>query len=330
MDVVRDDQHSTKSAVRDIGEDESPHPVNKRRAELSWQLFVVSMLMTFGLGVGLVLWIKSLEEKRSALGQGVSGQPVAAMSGTDAERLAKLDEQIVALQQQVDTWRREQLLNQKEVRESLERVAGNLKNAQAPNFVPVRQEGGQPGVGQTAEVVLQISPTQKEFIQLKERNRLTAYADEVIATGMRKPLETLVSYLRDPESAHLYDAVQAEYLRAVRAIQTLQREDPGYRLPVAEMFKDEGFRNEADLKAATLFKLLEDVKQPVEVRVRVAALLRGVDAAETNAKLIKAIQEDPSLEVAKHAQIALEQRISRRFRMLDIPAIEAWWKSQGN
>ncbi|MDP1591526.1 MAG: hypothetical protein Q8M07_27470, partial [Prosthecobacter sp.] len=112
--------------------------------------------------------------------------------------------------------------------------------------------------------------------------------------------------------------------------QFIQREDPGYRLPVAELFKGQNIREEADVKPEALLKLLADHQQSWEARVRVCFLLLGSTAPETNAKLIAAIKDDPSLEVAKHAQLALEQRIKRRFRIFDIPAIEAWWKSQGN
>lgn len=238
---------------------------------------------------------------------------------------------IKALQAQLDAWRRDQLASQKELREAIERVASTRDGGAAA--VPVAAAGildgqGQVGVSRLAEVMPNVTPTQAEFIQLKERNRITAYADEAIATGNRKPLETLVEYIRGSGSSHLRDAAQAEYMRVVRMIQFFQREDPGYRLPVGELFKGEPVQYEADLKAAQLFQLLENIKQPWEVRVRAAILLRASEAPQANAKLINAIKKDPSLEVAKHAQISLEQRIQRRFRLFDIPAIEAWEKEQ--
>jgi hypothetical protein len=208
--------------------------------------------------------------------------------------------------------------------ESISTVLNNPKLAPAP----AAPASNQPGVAHIPDAAPDISPTQKEFIQIKERNRLTAYADEAIATGMRKPITVLVEYLRDPESKHLHEAAQAEYMRAVRSIQMLQRDDPGYRLPVAELFKDQNIRDEADVKPEALLKLLADYQQPWEVRVRVCFLLLGSTAPETNAQLIKTIKEDPSLEVAKHAQLALEQRVKKRFRIFDIPAIEEWSKSQ--
>ncbi|MDI1313667.1 hypothetical protein [Prosthecobacter sp.] len=244
------------------------------------------------------------------------------------EELAKSAEQISALQKLVDVMRREQLLMQQNTRESLENISATLK---IPNIVsaPETSVTDQPGIPRMADVKPQVTPTQQEFLQLKERNRLTQYADEAIATGMRRPIELLVEYMRDPQLPHLHEAAQAEFMRAIRAIQLLQREDPGYRLPVAELFKDSSIRDEADVTPAALLKLLADYKTSWEVRVRVCFLLLGSPLPETNAQLIKAIKEDPSLDVAKHAQLALEQRIKKRFRIFDIPAIEEWSKSQG-
>lgn len=255
----------------------------------------------------------------------------AAAAAPDAAlkaQLAKSAEQIAALEKQLDVMRREQLLMQQNTRQSLESISATLKIPEiaAPSGAAAT---GQPGTPRMPDMRPQVSPTQEEFIQLKERNRLTMYADEAIATGERRPIELLVEYMRDPQQEHLHDAAQAEYLRAIRAIQLLQREDPGYRLPVAELFKDSSIRDEADVPPAALLKLLADYKQPWEVRVRVCFLLLGSPLPETNTQLIKAIKEDPSLEVAKHAQLALEQRIKKRFRIFDIPAIEEWLKSQG-
>jgi hypothetical protein len=304
----------------------APSPPNVRRTHLALRHWVISLCASVMVGLG-VLYLGKLFYEREILTR--LSDPMTASSGKAAdEALAKAAEQIAALQKQVDVMRREQLLMQQNTRESLEGISSVLKNPKlAP--APAAAPGDQPGVARMAEMRPDVSPTQQEFIQLKERNRLTQYADEAIATGMRRPLEVLVEYMRDRESKHLHEAAQAEYMRAVRSIQLLQREDPGYRLPVAELFKDSGIRDEADVKPEALLKLLADHKQPWEVRLRVCFLLLGSTLPETNAALIKAIKEDPSLDVAKHAQLALEQRVKKRFRIFDIPAIEEWSKSQG-
>jgi len=324
----------TKSAPADALHDDismhRDHPSNLpnlRRSHLTYRHLVISL--STSLIIGLLLLLAGRWFYVNKIEPGLTGAPApAAMDSTLKAELAQTAEQISALQKQVDVMRREQLLMQQNTRESLESISTTLKN---PQLVPAPAVAatGQPGVARMADMKTEVSPTQQEFIQLKERNRLTQYADEAIATGMRRPLEVIIEYMRDPQGPHLHDAAKAEFMRAVRAVQLLQREDPGYRLPVAELFKDSSIRDEADVTPEALLKLLADYKQPWEVRVRVCFLLIGSPLPETNAQLIKAIKEDPSLDVAKHAQLALEQRIKKRFRIFDIPAIEEWFKSQG-
>ena len=309
---------------------------NLRRSHLTYRHLVISLSTSLIVGlavlyVGRWFYVKEIEPRLAG-----AVVPVAAPSGGASlpqgpaleDELAKSAEQILALQKQVDVMRREQLIMQQNTRESLENISTTLKNPQLVS-APVAASTDKPGVPRLADVKPDVSPTQQEFIQLKERNRLTQYADEAIATGMRRPLEVLVEYMRDPDGKHLHDAAKAEFMRAVRAIQLLQREDPGFRLPVAELFKDGSIRDEADVKPEALLKLLADYNQPWEVRLRVCFLLLGSPLPETNAQLIKTIKEDPSLDVAKHAQLALEQRLKKRFRIFDIPAIEEWVKTQG-
>ncbi|MCB1278258.1 hypothetical protein [Prosthecobacter sp.] len=308
--------------------DNASNPPNVRRTHLALRHWVISLCASAVVGL-VALYVGKRFYEKEVLPK-LTGAVVPAQTPTDSagsEALVKASEQIAALQKQVDVMRREQLLMQQNTRESLESISSVLKDPKLAQ-APAVDSSAQPGVARMAEMRPDISPTQQEFIQLKERNRLTQYADEAIATGMRRPLELLVEYMRDSQLEHLHDAAQAEYMRAVRSIQLLQREDPGYRLPVAELFKDSSIRDEADVKPEALLKLLADYKQPWEVRLRVCFLLLGSNLPETNATLIKAIKEDPSLDVAKHAQLALEQRIKKRFRIFDIPAIEDWFKSQ--
>jgi len=308
---------------------ESP-PANLKRSNLIYRHLVMSIVTSAAMGL-LVLWFCQRfyqQEIAPRLAAQTTVTTKSAEPQAAAVELAKAEEKIAALQQQLDVIRREQLSAQQSTRESLERISGVLKNPQlAPQ--PAIPAAGQPGTARIADAAPQISPTQAEFILLKERNRLIQYGDEAIATGMRKPLSAIVEYLRDPGTQHLQEAAQVEYMRVVRSIQFMQRDDPGYRLPLAELFKGQNLREEADVKPDALLKLLADHQQPWEVRVRVCFLLLGSNAPETNAKLIAAIKDDPSLEVAKHAQLALEQRIQRRFRIFDIPAIDEWWQAQG-
>ncbi len=335
-DVAQDDSHAAKRVVRDIVGGENPNPAgsNQRRGNVAVKLFVVSLLILITTIAALVFWVNKRLDSALAAQSGSAPAvpapsvptPVPVSSGDAAGQLA-------ALQQQMDAWRRDQLSAQKELRESIERVSAAAAAAGRQPTLPAPASlldgGGAAGVSQTAEMVPQVTPTQKEFIQLKERNRITAYADEAISTGRRKPLETIVEYLRDESTAHLRDAAQAEYMRVQRMIQFYQREDPAYRLPVGELFKDSGLRTEADLTPAQLHQLLADSeKQPWEVRLRAAILLKGSTDAQTDASLLQAMRSDPSLDVVKHAQITFEQRVQRRFRLFDLPAIDSWLESQ--
>lgn len=316
-------------------------PPNLASSHLAYRHLVISLSTSCIIGllllfVGRWVYLEKIEPRLSAAAIAApSSASTAAASPASVspdtklrEELAKSAEHIAALEKQVDVMRREQLLMQQKTRESLENISATLK---IPELAPApgAPVTSQPGTPRMADMKPQVTPTQEEFIQLKERNRLTQYADEAIATGQRRPVEVLVEYMRDPQLPHLHDAAQAEYLRAIRAIQLLQREDPGYRLPVAELFKDGNIRDEADVTPAALLKLLSDYKLSWEVRVRVCFLLLSSPLPETNAQLIKSIKEDPSLDVAKHAQLALEQRVKKRFRLFDIPAIEEWFQSQG-
>ena len=307
----------------------------QRRTHLSSRqmliAFLISLVTSLCVGGGLLIIGVGLSKSRATAhstssAPAASGKAAAPAAASAEDALAKATEQIAALQKQVDVMRREQLLTQQNTRQSLENISATLKNPQLVPAAPAATTG-EPGKPRMADAKLEVSPTQQEFIQLKERNRLTQYADEAIATGERRPLELLVEYMRDPQLPHLHDAAKAEFMRAVRAIQILQREEPGYHLPVAELFKgDSSIRDETDVKPEVLLKLLADTKQPWEVRVRVCFLLISSPLPETNAALIKAIKDDPSLDVAKHAQLALEQRIKKRFLLFDIPAIENWFK----
>jgi hypothetical protein len=330
---------------------------NLRRTHLAFRHWVISLSTSLIIGllvlfVGRWFYLNKIEPRLAAsatpaapaAASAAAAAPLASATTDSALRteLAQSAELITALQKQVDVMRREQLLMQQNTRESLEKISATLKNSEVlpepasatagatpPGATTPGATTNDPGVSRIAGLKPLVTPTQQEFIQLKERNRLTQYADEAIATGMRQPLELLVEYMRNPQAEHLHDAAQAEFMRAVRAIQMLQRDDPGYHLPVAELFKDGSIRAEADVKPEALLKLLADYKQPVEVRARVCFLLLGSTLPQTNAQLIKSIKEDPSLDVAKHAQLALEQRVKMRFRFFDIAAIEEWFKTQG-
>lgn len=174
------------------------------------------------------------------------------------------------------------------------------------------------------EAVLQPTEARAELLLLKERNRLTDYADKAIATGSRDALQAVVETMFDPEKQNLHHAAQAEFRRVQAFYEISASIDPAYKLPLLELFKDGSVKSEAEIKPARLIALMKDSQQPWEVRLRCAYLLRESPDKDVNAALLQALKEDVSLDVAKQAQTSLERRLGKRFRLFDIPAVEAW------
>ena len=179
-----------------------------------------------------------------------------------------------------------------------------------------------------ASMLPSVSPSTSELILLKERNRLSEYADKAIAIGSRDDLQAIVDAMFDPAMKHLNHACQAEFKRVQNYYEYSISIDPGFTLPIQDLFKDGSIRAEADITHAQLTGLLQDFKQPWEFRLRSAFLLRASTDKSTNEILLKALKEDPSLDVAKQAQTTFEKRVGRKFRLFDLPTIEAWWETQ--
>ena len=292
---------------------------------------VVLMLVQLGL-VAVGGWVFFKKEIQPKLGSGASAAPsidpqpdlalqqaLATLSGATA--------QIDQLQSQLDGARAEQARTQQQLQETNERVVALMRDS-ATSPVRTGTSVNDPGTGRMASVEPNLTPAGEELVLIKERNRLTAYADKAIATGEREPLQALVETMLDPDMARLHYGAQSEFNRVRYHLEYDARIDPNYTLPVRELFKNPDIRSEADLKAEQLTKILQDHQQPWEARLRAAWLLKGSEDPATDAVLLKAIQEDPSLDVVKQAQTTFERRIGRRFRLFDIPSIESWWSTQ--
>ncbi len=167
-----------------------------------------------------------------------------------------------------------------------------------------------------------------ELRLMKERNRLSAYADEAIATGARRPLMLLIESMKDPERATLYHAASSEYYRIMGHYQLINRIDPAYHLPVGQLFPDGKVRDEADLDTEQIIELLRNKDLEWQPRLRAAFLLGGRRTPEVGAALLQALKEDPNLDVAKEAQLSFEQNSGRHFLLFDIPSIDSWWRAQ--
>jgi predicted component of type VI protein secretion system len=256
--------------------------------------------------------------------------PAADTSALEGE-LAEARTQLRALQTRLDARTKEEERLQGRLQEMADRMALLLQqNSLGGSGSGSGGEGREPGrAAEVAAMLPSVSPATRELILIKERNRLSDYADRAIATGSREALQSLVEAMLDPEMKQLVHAAQAEFKRVQAYYDMGIGIDPGYTLPVQELFKDAGMTREADLTPAQLHGLLTDLKQPWEARLRAAFLLRSSDEADTTERLLKALKEDPMLDVAKQAQITFENRVGRKFRLFDIPAIEAWWQAQG-
>lgn len=252
--------------------------------------------------------------------------PAVATDALESE-LAEAKTQLRALQTRLDARTGEEERLQGRLQEMADRMALLLQqNSLAGSGGDLRETGR---AAEVAAMLPSVSPATRELILIKERNRLSDYADRAIATGSREALQSLVEAMLDPEMKHLAHAAQAEFKRVQAYYDMGIGIDPGYTLPVQELFKDAGLTREADLTPAQLHGLLADLKQPWEARLRAAFLLRSSNEADTTERLLNALKEDPMLDVAKQAQITFENRVGRKFRLFDIPAIEAWWQAQG-
>ncbi len=243
------------------------------------------------------------------------------------ESLAEARTQITALQNQIDAQHDEREKTQARLQEMADRMALIIKqNSFLPSSDASRASTAD--AAQVAAMLPTVTPATSELLLLKERNRLTDYADRAIATGQRKDLQAVVDSMFDPALAHLRHAAEAEFRRVQAYYEINMSIDPSYKLPLQELFPDGTVQAEADLTDAQMTKLLSDAQKPWEVRLRCAYLLRSSQATDATAALLRALKEDPSLDVAKQAQTSFEKRVGRRFRLFDIPSIEAWWQSQ--
>lgn len=172
------------------------------------------------------------------------------------------------------------------------------------------------------------SPAMAELRLMKERNRLSAYADEAISSGERRSLDLLIEAMKDPERASLYHAARAEYYRIMGHYQLINRIDPAYKLPITKLFPEEKIRDEADLTTEQIIALLKNRDIEWQSRLRSAYLLGGRRTPEVAAALLQALKEDPNLDVAKEAQLSLEQNVGRNFLLFDIAGVDNWWREQ--
>ena len=170
-----------------------------------------------------------------------------------------------------------------------------------------------------------LTPTESELMLLKERNRLTRYADEAIATASRVSLDHLMEARKDPRLVNLNFAVEAEILR-VRNFYLSGSRLTKYEIPVADVFPASATLRDVQLSDEQVIQLLGDAKQPWQTRMKAAWILGHRKSPHVGDALIKALKEDPNLDVAKEATYSFEQMTGFVTRLFDPALLEVWWK----
>ena len=164
-----------------------------------------------------------------------------------------------------------------------------------------------------------------ELLILKERNRLTGYADEAIVTGDRRAYELLWDSLENPDLHHLRHAARAEILR-VKFFYNSDERILAFSIPVELFTDDPDIRTERDLNAAQLRELLANDTVDWRIRVRAAFLLAQFPEPETGDALVDAIMTDPHLAVVKDSVFALGQFTGYRGDVLEFEQARDFWE----
>lgn len=164
-----------------------------------------------------------------------------------------------------------------------------------------------------------------ELLILKERNRLTGYADEAIVTGDRRAYELLWESLDNPDLSHLRHAARAEILR-VKFFYNSDERILAFNIPVELFTDDPEVRNERDLSAEQLRELLANDTLDWRIRVRAAFLLAQFPEVETGDALVEAIMTDPHLAVVKESVFALGQFTGYRGDVLEFEQARDFWE----
>jgi hypothetical protein len=241
------------------------------------------------------------------------------------KQLGQASSQIQRLQKQVDDLRQGQSASD----ERLKALAEKLLQASADAAGKPQPTASEVAAAiQIAAVIPSQSAAGNELWLLKERNRLTAYADTAIAEGSSEALASLWASLRDPELEGLRHGVQTEIIRVQNHYARISRLPDDFRLPVAELFPGQAVRTEADLQPPLLIALLRDLKRPMFVRARAAYVLGGHPTQAVGEALMDALKNDPSLDVAREAQRTLTDFFGMTVPLLHTPAAEAWWQAR--
>jgi chaperonin cofactor prefoldin len=169
-----------------------------------------------------------------------------------------------------------------------------------------------------------VSPTSRELIILKERNKLTLHADEAIATGRASPIRALWQAARDPDLDIVKHGSMAEILRVQNHFSRFTVLPPDYRLPL----KGHTVQSDTELSPEALITFLADEQQPASARTRAARLLATHRTPTVAEALVLAMQRDPEIDVVKEAQFALKKAFRMEAALFDSEYASTWLKKE--
>jgi hypothetical protein len=183
-----------------------------------------------------------------------------------------------------------------------------------------------PVVADTGAERAPVTPSQAELVLLKERNRLTELADDAIATGNRAPYTRLWEAFDDPRLSPLLHAARAEILRVQNFYLSGSRLQK-FDIPVAELFPQTPTLRDTQLSDDQIIGLLGDNTKDWPIRMKSAWILGQRRSTRSGEALVKAIQEDPNLDVVKEATFSFEQMTGFRAKIFEPKLIEEFWKN---
>jgi predicted nucleic acid-binding Zn-ribbon protein len=164
----------------------------------------------------------------------------------------------------------------------------------------------------------------RELVILKERNRLTLYADEAISTGKASPVRALWAAWRNPELEVIKHGAMVEILRVQNHFFDFTQLPPDFRLPI----KDPAVREDHQLPVEVLVSFLADEKQPTLVRSRAARLLAKHHSSSVAEALVTAMERDADIDVIKEAQFALKEGFQMHASLFDFEFATNWLKKE--
>lgn len=306
----------------------APKPANQRRSKhvvnFIILLFFLNLLAVAAFGIWFYNTIIAQVDSRLRgapnlpLAQTISAgsETTQAQSSQNQQEISRLNEQLADLQSQIQAAQK-RLDNSEQANQKL--TAQLQEKNGAPAAVPVATPVSAVPVASGSA-----SPTDAELILLKERNRLTSFADEAIATGARAPYVNLWKALDDKRLSNLVHAARAEILRVQNYYLSGSRLE-SFDIPVAEYYPDSANLRDSQLDDGKLIDLMHNQNNPWQVRLKAANLLGLRRSTAVGDALVETIKNDNNLDVVKEATFSFEQITGYRARLFESEPLAQWW-----